>query len=90
MSSVLECECSLLSRPIDQHLRGERYRDDQPRDSRRAMPGCNQHAGDRAEQDRDKGAGFDQRIADLLTEFVPLRLGWPARIAGTHASTCSG
>ena len=28
------------------------------------MPGGNQHAGDRAEEYRDKGSGFDQRIAE--------------------------
>ena len=43
---------------------GERHQNDQRRDNHRTvMPGY-EHAGDRPEQNRDKGAGLDERISE--------------------------
>ena len=46
------------------HPGGDRDHDDQGCDRDLAMAGRDQHAGDRAEQDRQKRAGLDQRVAE--------------------------
>ena len=43
---------------------GQRHHDDQRGHHDRTMMPGDQHPGDRPEQDRDKGAGLDQRIAE--------------------------
>ena len=44
--------------------RAKRHKDDQRGDGDGAVPGGDQHAGDCAEEDREKGAGFDEGIAE--------------------------